>query len=69
MSDADEVYLFSKNETQAKMITSQDPKINFCESTEEFLEILKKKNYRETNIICFSNGSFKGIQSEILKNL
>ena len=69
VSDADEVYLFSKNETQAKKITSQDPKINFCESTEEFLEILKKKNYRETNIICFSNGSFKGIQSEILKNL
>ena len=69
VSNADEVYLFSKNETQAKKIISQDPKINFCESKEEFLKILRKKNYQKTNIICFSNGSFGGIQSEIFKNL
>ena len=69
VSNADEVYLFSKNETQAKKIISQDPKINFCESKEDFLKILRKKNYQETNIICFSNGSFGGIQSEIFKNL
>ena len=71
LDDMEEIskYLFSKNETQAKKIISQDPKINFCKSKEEFLKILRKKNYQETNIICFSNGSFGGIQSEIFKNL
>ena len=38
-------------------------------TTEDFIEILNSKVYENTNIICFSNGSFDGIKSKIIENL
>lgn len=67
--DADEVYLFSENKEQLRKLASQKKEINFCDTTEDFIEILNSKVYENTNIICFSNGSFDGIQSKIIENL
>ena len=69
LADADEVYLFSENKEQLKKLASQKKEINFCDTTEDFIEILNSKVYENTNIICFSNGSFDGIQSKIIENL
>ena len=69
LADADEVYLFSENKEQLKKLASQKKEINFCDTTEDFIKILNSKVYENTNIICFSNGSFDGIQSKIIENL
>ena len=69
LADADEVYLFSENKEQLKKLSSQKKEINFCDTTEDFIKILNSKVYENTNIICFSNGSFDGIQSKIIENL
>ena len=69
LEDADNVFLFSKNQNQIKKIAEKSKKFSTCSGTREFLNFLPEFNEPNTHIICLSNGSFDQIHHAILERL
>ena len=69
IQDADEVYVFSKDNEQISALENKSKKIKACSTTQEFLMKLGSINLENTHLICLSNGSFDGIHQAILERI